>query len=163
MINYVAILAAIPFVATLIGDLWYYSLFVSLRFAGYLAVFAFENAILVYILDVVAVFVIGVVIRMLGPTFGTAADEIKSLKLAAYVFTPIFLIGALDIIPILGVLSILGVLYGLYILYIGLPIVLGTPKDKVIGYVVGVVIATFIVYFIIDFVVAAITGFGLLY
>ncbi|MDA4111801.1 MAG: hypothetical protein OK439_04635, partial [Thaumarchaeota archaeon] len=40
MINYVAVLAAIPFIATLIGDLWYYSAFGYIGFAGFFGYYA---------------------------------------------------------------------------------------------------------------------------
>ncbi len=168
MIKWVAILAAIPFIATLIGDLWYYDAFLPRGFAGSFVAYAFVSAILFYILSVVAVYVVGVVIRMLAPTFGSTVDEIKSLKMAAFIFTPVFLIGALDIIPPLGFLEFLGLLYGLYILYLGLPILLNTPKDRVVTYVVGVVIATFLIYYILDVVIvgvvgASVFGFGLYY
>jgi uncharacterized membrane protein len=100
MINYVAVLAAIPFFATLIGYLWYYSLVGG--YAGIFIGFAFVWAVLTYILDVVAVYVIGFVIQMLASNFGTARDQVKSLKLSAYVFTPVFLISVLNIIPPAG-------------------------------------------------------------
>ena len=158
MVNYVAVLAAIPFLATLIGDLWYYSLFSVFRFAGSFYAYAFTAAILGYILDVIAVYVIAIIIRMLAPTFNSTVDEIKSLKLAAYIYTPVFLVGVLNIIPLLGFVAILGVLYGLYILYLGLPIVLGTAKEKVVSYVVAVVIATFVVYLVFGAIVGAITA-----
>ena len=68
------------------------------------------------------------------------------------------MIGILDIIPFLGILTIVGILYGLYILYLGLPILLGTPKDKVVTYVVAVVISTFVVYFVLDAIIGVITA-----
>ena len=156
MIKYVAVLALIPFFATLIGDLWYYSLFTRFTLVGSFAAYAFVRAVLTYILDVAAVYVIAIVIRMLAPTFNSTVDEIKSLKLAAYIFTPAFLIAILDIIPPLSALTFLGVLYGLYILYIGLPIVLATPKDKVVTYVVAVVVATLIVFVVIGVIIGLI-------
>jgi hypothetical protein len=158
MVNYVAVLAAIPFFATLIGYLWYYDLYIPFGFEGSFIAYAFLYAILFYILDVVAVYVVALVIGILAPTFGSSTDKIKSLKLSAFVFTPAFLIGILNIIPFLGILSILGLLYGLYILYLGLPILLGTPKEKVVTYVVAVVIATFIVYFVLDAIIGVITS-----
>ena len=168
MVNYVAVLAAIPFFATLIGDLWYYSLYIPFGFEGSFVAYAFVAAFLTYILDIIAVYVVGLVIGMLAPSFGSSTDRIKSLRLAAFIFTPAFLIGILDIIPLLGILTILGVLYGLYILYLGLPIMMGTPKEKVVTYVIGVVIATFIIYVIIGVIISAVTvaafhlGFGYL-
>lgn len=158
MLKYVAVLAAIPFLATLIGDLWYYSVFTPLFFAGSFLGYAVTAAVLTYVLDIVAVYVISIVIRMLAPSFNSTVDETKSLRLAAYVFTPVFLIAVLDIIPFLGVLTILGVLYGLYILYLGLPIMLSTPKEKVVTYLVAVVVATLVVYFVIGAIVGAATA-----
>jgi hypothetical protein len=158
MVNYVAVLAAIPFVATLIGYLWYYSAFLPVGFQGSFIAYAFLYAILTYILDIVAVYVVAMVISMLAQSFGSSNDQIKGLRLASFIFTPVFLIGILDIIPILSLLTILGVLYGLYILYLGLPIILGTPKEKVVGYAVAVVVATFVVYLVIGLVITAITA-----
>jgi hypothetical protein len=158
MVNYVAVLAAIPFLATLIGDLWYYSLYIPFGFVGSYAAFALVSAVLTYILDVIGVYVIAIVIGMLAPTFKSSSDQIKNLKLAAFIFTPVFLIGVLDIIPILAVLTILGVLYGLYILYLGLPIMLGTPKERTVTYVVAVVIATFVVYLVIGAIIGVISA-----
>ncbi|HYA56361.1 MAG TPA: Yip1 family protein, partial [Nitrososphaerales archaeon] len=158
MVNYVAVLAAIPFFATLIGYLWYYDLFIPFGFAGSFVAYAFLYAILLYIFDVIAVYVVALVIGFLAPTFGSSNDKIKNLKLAAFIFTPAFLIGILDIIPFLEILTILGILYGLYILYLGLPIILGTPKERVVTYVVAVVVATFIVYFVIAAIIGVITA-----
>lgn len=156
MINYVAVLAAVPFFATLIGDLWYYSLFGS--FAGYLIGYAFLAAVLTYIFDLISVYVIAIVIQTLSGNFGSTNDRIRSLKLSAWVFTPAFLISVLNIIPFLGVLTILGILYGLYILYLGVPIVLGTPKEKVVPYVVAIVVATFVVYLVIGVIIGFATA-----
>jgi Yip1 domain len=158
MVNYVAVLAAIPFLATLIGYLWYYDLFIPRGFVGSFVAYAFVYAFLFYILDVIAVYVVALAIGFLAPTFGSSTDKIKSLKLSAFIFTPAFLIGVLNIIPFLGILEFLGILYGLYILYLGLPILMGTPKDKVVTYVVAIVIATFIVYFVLDAIVGVATA-----
>jgi hypothetical protein len=150
MINYVAVLAAIPFIATLIGDLWYYA------YRG-LYGYAVASAILTYVLDVAAVFVIGMVIWKLAPTFGTTADQARATVLAAYIFTPVFLISILDIIPFIGWITFVGLLYGLYILYMGIPILFNTPADKVLTYTVGIVVASFVVLAIISAIIGAIT------
>jgi hypothetical protein len=151
MIHYVAILAAIPFVAGLIGGLWYYGIFGYLGFAlgGAIYGYVITSAILGYILDLVAVFVVAFITWKLAPNFGTNTTQVKALKLTAYAFTPYFLASILNIIPFIGFLSILGLLYGLYVLYLGIPIILGTPQDKVITYLIVIVVAVFIVYAII--------------
>lgn len=156
MINYVAVLAVIPLVATLFGDLWYYGLIshTARSFVGYAVV----SAVLSYVFDIVAVYIIGFAIRTLAPSFGSSGDQIKSLRLAAYAYTPAFLISALNIIPFLGVITFVGVLYGLYILYLGMPVMVGTPKDKAVTYLVAVVVVTLVVYLVIAAIIGSITA-----
>lgn len=166
MINYVAVLAAIPLIATLIGDLWYYGLFGFLGLAGFFYGYLVGIAILTYILDIVAVFVVGFIVWKLAPNFGTVTTQVRATRIAAYAFTPAFLIAILDIIPFISFITILGLLYGLYILYLGLPILLNTPKDKALTYVIVTVVATLIVYFVIGAIIGGVTaafflrGFG---
>ena len=158
MINYVAILAAIPFIATLIGNLWYYGLSSRYLFSGYFVGYAFVSAILVYILNIAGVFVTSIAIQRLASYFSSSTDQIKALKLATYIYTPAFLISILNIIPFVSVITVLGVLYGLYILYVGLPIMLGTPQDKVLTYVIATVIVTLVVYGVVSGIVGAVSA-----
>ena len=150
MINYVAVLAVVPLVATLIGD----TLFYGIHLAGY----AIAAAVLTYILDIVAVFVVGFVIWKLAPNFGTSTTQARATRIAAYAFTPVFLLAIFDIIPIISAITILGLLYGLYILYLGFPILLNTPKDKVMSYLIVTLIATLVVFFVIGAIIGAITS-----
>jgi hypothetical protein len=143
--NYVAVLAIVPFVATLIGDLWYYA-----RDNKY--AFAIPAAIFAYILELVGVIVLGVVIWKVGPSFGTKTSQAMATTLAAYVYTPVFLISIVYAIPPIDLLVILGLLYGLYIFYKGVPILLNTPKDKVVTYVIVVLIVALIIGFVLSFI-----------
>ena len=151
LMGYVVILAVIPFIATLIGDLWYYHV------AGFYA-YAVGIAILTYILDVAGVFIIGFIIWKLAPNFGTTTTQAKATLLAAFAYTPVFLLSIFDIIPFIGLITILGLLYGLYILYIGLPIMLSTPSDRVLVYVVVIIVVTFVVYAVIGGIIAAVAA-----
>ncbi|MGA2663389.1 MAG: YIP1 family protein [Nitrososphaerales archaeon] len=155
ILGYTVILAAIPFVATLIGDLWYRSSGLFVRdYTGY----AVALAIGTYVLDVIGVFVIGFIIWKLAPSFGTVASQEKSTLLAAFVYTPVFLISIFDIIPPISFIAVLGLLYGLYILYIGLPIMLSTPKDKALVYFVVILVVAFVVYAIIGAILGVIAA-----
>jgi len=148
LVNYVAILALIPLVFTIIGDL----AFRSGRGIGY----AIGGGILAYIFDLISVIIVAYILVMLAPRFGSVADLNKSAKLVAYVYTPAFLIAILSIVPILSILTVLGLLYGIYILYIGLPIVLKTPTDQVLVYVIVTLVVTFVVYVVIGLIEAAV-------
>ena len=171
MIYYVAVLAAVPFIATLIGDLWYGAAFHYLGFFGAsIAGYAFAFGILTYIVAVLGVFVAGFIVWKLGPNFKTNTTQARAVRLVAYAYTPYFLISILNIIPPLGFLDFLGLLYGLYILYLGVPILLGTPQDQTLTYVIVSVIAVIVVFAILGAIVGAITvaifglafGFGYL-
>ena len=153
MINYVAILALVPLVGRIIGDLVFYG--------GAGAGYSIGGAIVSYILDIVSVFVIGIVIWKLAPSFKTSTDQAKATVLAAYVYTPVFLIGILNIVPFLGYLAILGLLYGLYIMYRGLPILLNTPADKTVTYVVAVLVVSIILLAIISLIIGGLDAAAL--
>lgn len=153
MINYVAVLALVPLVGRIIGDLAFYG--------GAGLGYSIGGAIVSYVLDIITVFVIGMVIWKLAPSFNTTTDQAKSTVLAAYVYTPVFLIGILNIIPFLGYLAFLGLLYGLYILYRGLPILLNTPADKTVIYVVAVLVVSIIILFIISVIIGGLDAAAL--
>jgi len=162
LIYYVAVLALIPLVGTLLGDLWYYGAYCGVV-NGY--GYAFVSAILSYILDIVEVFVVGFIAWKLAPSFGTTTTQVRATVLAAYAFTPFFLISVVDIIPPISFLTFLGVLFGLYIVYLGLPILMNAPKDKEISYIIVLIIALVIVGVIINIIVYGIAdaAFGLHY
>jgi len=155
MISYVAILALIPLVGRLVGDLLFYS------GAKYVVGYTIAGAIVAYILDIIAVFVIGYVIWWLAPRFNSSANQVKGTTLAAFAYTPVFLIGILSIVPFLGYLALLGLLYGLYILYRGLPIMLGTPADKTVTYVIAILIVSFIIEIIISLIIGSLDAAAL--
>lgn len=147
MINYVAILALIPLIGRVIGDLIFYSK--GKDALGY----AIGGSILAFFLDIIAVFVIGWVIMWLAPRFKTSTNQARATMLAAFVYTPVLLIGILNIYPILGYLALLGLLYGLYILYRGLPILLNTPADQTLMYVIAILVVSFIIEIVIALII----------
>jgi hypothetical protein len=150
--NYVAIITLVPFVATLVGDGIYY----SRRFNRHnVAAGSFEVAVVIYVFEIVDVVIVGAVIWKLAPTFASKADQTKAMTLAAYGYTPIALIGIVDFIPQIGPLTFLGLLYGAYIVYVGLPILMATPKDRVITYLVAIVIVGVVVYAAVDYLTLA--------
>ena len=144
MVNYVAILALVPFVGRVLGDLLFES-----KHLG----FAIGGAIVAYFLDVIGVFVVGLVIWKLAPSFKTSTDQARATLLAAYLYTPIFLIGILNIVPVLGYLAVLAWLYGLYIMYRGLPMLLNTPSDETLTYLIVTAVVSIVVLVIISVVV----------
>lgn len=103
---------------------------------------------------VIGVFVCAYIINAFAPTFGATKSDPQALKVAAYSFTPVWVLGILQIIPVLGMLAILGLFYAAYLMYLGLTIVMKAPDDKAIGYTAVVIIVAIVVMF----VMAAIGG-----
>lgn len=92
------------------------------------------------------VFVVGLIIGVLAPTFAGTRDQRQALKVAAYGLTPAILSSVLALSPILAtLLQLLAGLYGIYVLYLGLPVLMQSPKEKAFGYTASVVICTILV------------------
>jgi hypothetical protein len=103
------------------------------------------HAILQYALTLVGVYVVAFIIDALAPKFESKKNMLAAMKVAVYASTPAWIAGILGIIPVLSVLIILASLYGLYLFYVGLPILMETPQEKVLGYFVVVIVVAIIV------------------
>jgi hypothetical protein len=81
----------------------------------------------------------------------------QALKLAAYSSTAAWLAGIFALIPGLRFLGILG-LYSLYLLYLGLPVLMKTPREKVLPYIAVVVLAAIVLFMIVGMIAGRFTG-----
>jgi len=149
--SYVAILAAIGPVASIIGMS---IVGVSIPFVGSFRVSIFtsiSSAIVHYVLTLVGVYVLALIIDGLAPTFSGQKNLTQAFKVAAYSHTPGWVVAVVGIIPSLSPLMILG-LYGFYLLYLGLPVLMESPKEKSMGYTIAVIIAAIIIFMLIGFI-----------
>lgn len=145
--GYIIPLAAIGPVASLIG--WS-----AFGFVGSYRIpigVGLRMAVVQYVLALIGVFVLGLIIDALAPTFGGQKNQTQALKVAVYSSTAAWVAGIFGLIPALAILSILG-LYSLYLLYLGLPILMKAPQDKAVGYAVVVIISAIVLYLIIGWV-----------
>jgi hypothetical protein len=117
-------------------------------------------AIAAFILSLIGVYVLGIIIDMLAPSFDGQRNQIQALKVAAYSSTASWVAGVFGIFPAIAWLSILG-LWSLYLLYTGIPVLMKSPREKSLGYAVVVIIAAIILYVIIGVIVAALFGAGM--
>ena len=158
IVGYVLPLAGLAAVAAFIGI----SLIgQSLPFVGHFRMgIGWGLALAIYnvVMAVVFVYVVGFIIDALAPTFGAQKNMTQAVKIAAYSYTPVWLVGLLAIIPALGMLTIIGALYGLYLLYLGLPRLMKNSPDKSAGYTALVVVCAIVVGFIISLVGGLITA-----
>ncbi|MGE3747659.1 MAG: Yip1 family protein, partial [Sphingomonadaceae bacterium] len=155
--SYVLPIAAIPAIAGAIGALAFgYSLLgISYRPS---ATSVLGMAITQYVLALVGVFVLGLIIDWLAPTFGGVKNNVQAFKVAAYSATAGWVAGILSIIPALAVLGGLLGLYSLYLLYLGLPRLMKAPQDKALSYTVVTIIAAIVIFIVMGMLTRPIGG-----
>ena len=162
-LGYVAPLVAIGVIASFLGSTL---IGVSVPFLGTLRTgiaAALVTAILTFAFTFLNVFLVALIIDLLAPTFGGQKGSLNALKVTAYAFTPGWVAGVLNIIPMLGILAALVGLYGLYLLYLGLPVLMRTTEDKAIGYTIVVVLCAIVLNLLIGgatALVGGVMGFG---
>lgn len=159
--GYIVPLAAIPAICGFIGSsiIGYSVLGVSVKTSMSSGL---TSAVISFALSLVSVYVMGLIIDALAPSFGGQKSQIQALKVAAYSSTAAWLAGVFSILPTLGVLGIVG-LYSLYLLFVGLPILMKSPADKSMGYTVVVIISWIVLYIVIGAVVVAVAGTGTMF
>ena len=129
-IKYVAVLAAIPEVAHIIGQ----SLVGAARVSfGSLLL----RAVVSYLVTLAMVYIIAGVIDLLAPRFGGKKNFPNAMKLSVYSYTPLWLAGIFLLVPGLNFLLILGA-YGLYLLWVGLPMMMQAPSERSFVYAIVV-------------------------
>jgi len=159
--SYVLILAAIPAVAQFIGLALVGRRvpFVGLYRYGIGAGFLY--AIMLYVFTLVSVYVFGIIINALAPTFSSDKNLDNAMKLAAFSMTPSWVAGVLYIIPFLGILVILASLYGIYLLYLGFVTpLMNTPKEKAVGYLIVSIIVVMVLMVVVSIILGAIFAVG---
>jgi hypothetical protein len=156
--GYVLPLAGIPALAGFIGGSF---VGYSIPFVGTYRVpigTGLTGAVFSVAVAVVGCFLIGLIINALAPTFGAEKNSRQALKAAVYSYTPAWIAGVLQILPMLTFLVIIGSLYGLYLLYLGLPRLMKCPPDKAAGYVVVVIISAIVVSIVLMMTTGMILG-----
>jgi MFS family permease len=143
--TYVAILAVLPLIGTIIG---------GALIGGLPLAYILVAALVGYGLAFVVVYVVAFIIDALAPTFSSEKHMPSALKLTAYSYTASWVAGIFAIIPVLGgLIALAGGIYSLYLLYIGLPTMMRTPQEKVMGYFIVALICAIVVSIVITAVI----------
>jgi hypothetical protein len=139
---------------------------VSLPFAGAVRMpveSGLVSAVAAFGFGLVGLFLLGLIVNALAPTFSGARDLRQALKVAAYSLTPAWLSSVLALSPMLPtLLQFLAGLYGIYVLYLGLPVVMRSPREKAFGYTATIVICTILLGIVLGILSAAAGRFGLM-
>ena len=122
--------------------------------------FVIVGAVVTYLLSLAAVFVLGLIIDALAPTFSGVKSQVQAMKVAVYSSTATWVGGVFQIFPPLALIGVLFGLYGLYILYRGLPKLMRTAQDKALGYTALAVVCYIVLFFVISLVTAPILLMG---
>jgi len=86
-----------------------------------------------YLVMLVGVFTMGLVIHWMGKTYNTEQDLSRSVQLAAFTATPLFLVGIVELFPILWLNFVIGLpalAMSVRLLYTGVPIMLEIDEDR---------------------------------
>jgi hypothetical protein len=114
-------------------------------------------SIFLYALSLVSVYVLGIIINALAPTFSSKQNQENAMKIAVFSMTPAWIAGIFYLIPFLGWLAFLGSLYGIYLFYLGFTSsLMETPTDKVVGYVIVSIVVAVILMAIVWAVLGAV-------
>ena len=152
-LGYACILAAIGPIARLIGGQ------VFGRQGFFLAVHpslvrSIVAAVVDYGLSLLGVFVLGVAIDMLAPSFGGVRSRIQGLKVAVYAWTAAWIFSIFQLVPPVSALSIVG-LYSLYLIYLGIPKLMKAPGDKAAVYAVLAIVVAMAIWVVITLAAAS--------
>ena len=154
--GYVIPLALIPAVCGLIGALVFG--FGAFGFSYHPPIIgSIVQALIRFCLSLVGVYLLGLIIDALAPTFGGTKDPIQAFKVAAYSWTAAWVAGVFGLIPAISFLSLLG-LYSLFLLYAGLPHLMKVGEDKAMGYTALVVVCAIVINLVIFGVLGAVTS-----
>jgi hypothetical protein len=140
IINYVAILAAITPIASFIGMTL---IGISMPFVGTVRIGflgGLGTMVTTYVFGIAAIFLMAWIADALAPTFNGQKNFAQAFKLVAYAYTPAWLAGVFNVIPLLGILAGLAGLYSLYVLYLGVPVMMKCPKEKALPYTVVLIL-----------------------
>ena len=144
--GYVIPLALIPAIAAMLG----YGLIGRGMASSF--TMGIAMAIIGFVVALGGVYLTAYVIDMLAPNFGSQKNFGRAMQLVAYSYTPAWVAGILNIIPVLGVLVLVASIYGLYLMYLGFPHTMKTPDEKVVVYMV----VSIVVYFVLTALLTAI-------
>jgi hypothetical protein len=131
--NHVLILAALPAICGFIGTTQ-----VGWRFgAGEPVMLTTQSALLIavlfYLAMLVGVYIMGRLMHWMALNFGAEPTMDQCVVTAAYIATPLFLVGITALYPVLWINMLAGLVavgYTVYLLYTGIPIVMRVTKEQ---------------------------------
>jgi len=151
--GYAMILAAIPLICGIAGSLLFTSALGVFRPP---VTFIVVLAVLGYVVTLGVVYLMGLIIGALAPSFGGTNDKISGFKLSVYASTPVWIAGVLTIFPPLALLVWLAYLYVIYVIYTGVGPVLRVPEDKSVVTTIVIIACYIVLQLVLTMIISAI-------
>lgn len=157
--GYAVILALLPLIGTLtarvlVGGLLGGGVGVAAALTGGLIL-----AVVGYALNLVMVFLVGIIINALATSFDAKSDSIQAMKVSVYAGTALWVAGLVSWIPLIGwLIGLLALAYTCYLLYLGLKEVMQPPADKVMIYTLATIGAQIALYIVVAIVIGMVTA-----
>jgi len=148
--GYACILALLPVIGTLIGRVLFGGVFGGAIGMTTALIAGVVIAAVGYVFNLAMVFVVGLIINALAPSFDAQPDPIHAMKVSVYAGTALWVAGIVSWIPVIGWLIGLAALgYTCYLLYLGVARVMKPPADKAMVYTIVIIGAQIVLYVII--------------
>jgi hypothetical protein len=161
MLGYAAILAALPALAQIVSGFMPHCVVFGVGICvTWNPVWIVTGAVVSYIVSLVGVFVTGLAIDALAPSFGGEKNQVQAMKVAVYSWTAAWLAGVFVIVPWFGLLLGLLGLYSVYLLYAGLTPLMKSPPDKTVGYTAVVVVLAFVIFLVVGAIASSVAAVG---
>jgi hypothetical protein len=141
LLRYVAPFAAIPPLAVIIGG------FLSNNSLAHLLI----TNLLWYCMYVLNVVVVGAVITAIVTPGDSHWSGPQGLVVAAYSFMPLYIGGAVAVVPRMGWTIYVAILFSIYLIYLGIMAIAGTSKKRSAGYAVASFLAAAVPVGIMNF------------
>ncbi|EQD48009.1 membrane protein containing DUF1282, partial [mine drainage metagenome] len=119
-----------------------------------------------YVLTLAVVYLIALIAAAMSPRFGGRKDNVQALKLVAYAWAPVWVVGILHLVPALGALAALAALvaliYSIWLFWIGAQSVLAMPQERAMGFTAVVIVIGVVMAIAVGIASAALSGVGAL-
>lgn len=115
---------------------------------------AVRGGLAFFVGQLVAVYVLALIIDALAPTFGGRRNQVQAVKVAAYAGTASWVAGVFVLVPGGQWLTLLG-FYSLILLYLGVGPVMSAPRDRALGYATLSITSAIVLYLVVTAVAAA--------
>ena len=131
--SYILILAAIPPVCGYFGTTMFGWEFGAREAVKLSSESALQIAIMYYLVILVGIFSMGYMIHWMAQTYDADQPLARCVTLAAFIATPMMLIGVFTLLPILWLNFLVGLpalAYTVYLLYTGIPIMMEISEER---------------------------------